>query len=265
LIERERQAALRARLRQRAQQPAPRDWLPVIIGGNPVGITNPDVASYLAALPRFALLDYQLVLDDAELNFAQRSEVLAEAALRLKEAGITYGWRDELLDIRPAAQAAPVAAVERAVCRTLGIPTTAVHLNAFTPDGALIVAQRSPRKAIDPGLWDNLVGGMVPSGENLHTALAREAREEAGLDLQGLHLDALGVVAISRPVPEGWMAENIHAYSTVLPEDTALANQDGEVAAIAIRDAHNVVAAIERDEFTLEAALVTLLALARGE
>jgi hypothetical protein len=43
----------------------------------------------------------------------------------------------------------------------------------------------------------------------------------------------------------------------------ALGNRDGEVAAIEARPIESVVAAIERDEFTLEAALVVLDTLTR--
>ena len=256
--------ALQARLLARAQQPAPRDWLPVVMAGAEVGIASPEVASLLASsTPHFALADYRLLLLDDGLDAKRRSALLHDVALRLRDAGVLRGWRDERLDVRPAPGEVPVAVIERAACRTLGITTTAVHLNAFTANGDLVVARRAEHKQIDPGLWDNLVGGMVPAGESEEQALAREAHEEAGLDLGGLPLVRGGRVQVTRRVPEGFQSEIVQVFDAVIADGTALRNQDGEVAAIEARPVDAVVAAIERDEFTLESALVTLDALLR--
>jgi len=255
---------LQARLLARAQRQPPRDWLPVVMAGAEVGICSPEVASFLAAsTPHFELIDYRLVLLDDGLDAPARSALLADCALRLRDAGLLRGWRDELLDIRPAPGATSIAVVERAACRALGITTTAVHLNAFTPGGELIVARRAGHKQIDPGLWDNLVGGMVPAGEGEEQALGREAQEEAGLDLSGVPLVQGGRVHVTRQVPEGFQSELVQVFDAVLADGTALRNQDGEVAAIERRPVDSVVEAIERDEFTLESALVTLDALLR--
>lgn len=263
-MNRDRLLALQSALLARARQPAPPDWLPVVMAGAEVGIAHPDVARFLATRePRFALLDHRLVLDDAGLDATARTALLYDAAVRLREAGLLRGWRDEALDIRPAPGAAPLATIERAACRTLGITTTAVHLNAFTPAGGMVVARRAAHKQIDPGLWDNLVGGMVPAGESELDALAREAHEEAGLDLATLAVTRGGRVHVTRVVPEGFQSEIVQVFDAVLPPHAQPRNLDGEVAAIEVRPIEAVVAALERDEFTLESALVALEALLR--
>ena len=257
-------SALQARLLARAQQGVPRDWLPVVIAGREIGVCSPEVASFLASsTPHFALADYRLLLLDEGLNAAGRSALLADCALRLRDAGLLRGWRDEPLDIRATPEEAPIAVIERAACRTLGITTTAVHLNAFTPGGELIVARRADHKQIDPGLWDNLVGGMVPAGESEEQALAREAQEEAGLDLRAVPLARGGRVHVTRQVPEGFQSEIVQVFDGVITDRAALRNQDGEVSAIEVRPLAAVVESIEREEFTLESALVTLDALLR--
>jgi ADP-ribose pyrophosphatase YjhB (NUDIX family) len=257
-------AALQARLLARAQRQPPRDWLPVVMAGAEVGICSPEVASFLAAsTPHFTLADYRLQLLDDGLDERRRSALLHEAALRLRDAGLLRGWRDELLDVRQTPDESPLAVVERAACRTLGITTTAVHLNAFTPGGELVIARRAEHKQIDPGLWDNLVGGMVPAGESEAEALRREALEEAGLDLAGLPVARGGRVHVTRQVPEGFQSEIVQVFDALLADGTKLRNQDGEVAAIEARPVAAVVEAIERDQFTLESALVTLDALLR--
>ena len=256
--------ALRARLLARAQQAVPRDWLPVVMAGREVGVAGPEVASFLASsTPHFALADHRLLLLDDGLDPTARGALLADCALRLRDAGLLRGWRDERLDIRPAPEEAPIAVIERAACRTLGITTVAVHLNAFTAGGELIVARRARHKQIDPGLWDNLVGGMVPAGEDDEQALRREAREEAGLDLGGVALVRGGHVHVRRRVPEGFQSEIVRVFDAVIADGTELRNEDGEVDAIERRPVAAVIGAIGRDEFTLESALVTLEALLR--
>jgi 8-oxo-dGTP pyrophosphatase MutT (NUDIX family) len=263
LIDDGRLRALRARLLARAQQQPPRDWLPVVMAGADVGLASPEVASFLAtATPHFALANERLVLRDPGLDAAARTALLHESALRLRDAGLLRGWRDERLDVRPAPDDAPVAAIERAACRALGITTIAVHLNAFTPAGELLVARRAQHKQIDPGRWDNLVGGMVPAGESELQALAREAREEAGLDLPAAVVRG-GRFHVTRRVPEGFQSEIVQTFDADLPDGLHLRNQDGEVAAIERRTVAATVEAIERDDFTLESGLVTLDALLR--
>ncbi|MFN9806545.1 MAG: DUF4743 domain-containing protein [Betaproteobacteria bacterium] len=256
--------SLRDALLRRATQPAPDDWLPVVIGGEEVGIAHPDVATFLGTdAHRFVLLDYRLIAEDDGLDVAGRSALLASAARALHDAGLTRGWRHELLDVQVTPDGPALATLERAACRTLGITTRAVHLNAFTPDGRAIVARRADHKQIDPGLWDNLVGGMVPAGESDEDALIRESQEEAGLDIAPLPLSRGGRIHVTRIVPEGYQSEIVQVFDAVIPDTVALANQDGEVAAIERRDIASVLDGIERNQYTLEAALVLLDSLLR--
>jgi 8-oxo-dGTP pyrophosphatase MutT (NUDIX family) len=290
-VPRERLLAVQARLLERAQQPVPNGWIALIVGGVRVGVANPEVARLLAQPPSFprkqessephqgtgfplarerrgsafALLDSRLVLLDDGLDPTARTALLLDAALRLRDAGLLRGWRDERLDVRPTPDAPPLAAIERAACRTLGITTLAVHLNAFTPSGEFIVAQRAAHKQIDPGLWDNLVGGMVPAGESELDALRREAQEEAGVDIAAWPLERGGRIHVTRVVPEGYQSEIVQVFDAVLPAGIAPRNQDGEVQRFATLTPAATVAAIERGEFTLEAALVLLDALLRRD
>jgi 8-oxo-dGTP pyrophosphatase MutT (NUDIX family) len=248
--------ALATRLQARAQQVRPPELAPFVVADERVGWVSSAVVECLADLVGFAARGSALHLDAGD-SAAERSAHLAQAALRLRDAGLLAGWRDELLAVRHG-DGRVFAAVERAACRPLGISTDAVHLNAFADDGKLVVARRAAHKAIDPGLLDNLVGGMVPAGETLEQALAREAWEEAGLALGRLAVQRGRSFHVQRTVPEGWQSERIHVYEAILPAGLALANQDGEVQAIARMPLPTVIEAIERDEFTLEAGLTTL-------
>jgi 8-oxo-dGTP pyrophosphatase MutT (NUDIX family) len=265
----ERIERLQARLLAQASiEPVP-DWLPVLLAGERIGTARADVASELASTDaRCALLDYCLVFDDEALDRPGRSALLNDLAVKLHEAGLLRGWRNEQLDVRPLADApagAVLATIERAACRALGIATHAVHLNAFAPDGRLWVAQRAAHKSVDPDLWDNLVGGMVSAGEPELLALEREAHEEAGLSLHGLAVRRGVLLREQRPLPEGHMVETVQVFDAVLPPGFVPRSVDGEVQRFELRSADAVLSAIERGEFTIEAALVALDGLLRQE
>lgn len=56
-----------------------------------------------------------------------------------------------------------------------------VHLHVFDREGRLYLQKRPEWKDIQPGKWDTAVGGHLDLGEDVMTALRREAREEIGL------------------------------------------------------------------------------------
>jgi len=260
VLQREALQRLISRLQGRAQQRLPTNLIALIVDGTRVGDTQPAIARFIAErVEGFRLSDETLTIADSTVQFKERSELLAEAAMQLRDAGLITGWRDEELSVGNP----PLAIIERAACRPLGIATEAVHLNAYVDAGTLLVARRAAHKQIDPGLWDNLVGGMVPAGESLQQALAREAWEEAGLQLDHVQLQRGRSFHVRRPVAEGIQSEVIHVYDTSMPPGLRPHNRDGEVDAIALRKIEDVVSAIERNEFTLESALVTLESVTR--
>jgi 8-oxo-dGTP pyrophosphatase MutT (NUDIX family) len=259
----ERLLQIAARLQARARPPLPPELVPLRIAGERVGMAQPIVAHFLAGTEGFVLKNRELVMVDFGLDVAGRSERLARAANALRDAQLLTGWRNELLSVRATPGGPVLAAIERSACRPLGIATTAVHLNAFSEDGDVVVARRAAHKQIDPGCWDNLVGGMVPHGESLEQALEREAWEEAGIGLDRLEVHRGRAFSLLRPVPEGVQHETIHVYDATLTANTEPKNQDGEVDAIETRPVADVVDAIERDEFTLESALATIESLTR--
>ena len=116
-------------------------------------------------------------------------------------------------------------------------------------------------KSNDPGLWDTLMGGMVSSADTIDTALSRETWEEAGLKLSQLQdLSRGGVLSIRKPAIDGngagYVVEEIDWYACIIPDGVVPANQDGEVAQFRLMQTDEVVAAMQRGEFTAEAALI---------
>ena len=189
--------------------------------------------------------------------------IIEYAGPREHERGLAHVWRDEQLAVRSAA-GTTLATIERAAVRPLGIATHAVHLAAVDDAGRHWVQQRAFDKATDPGLWDTLVGGMVPACDGLGEALARETWEEAGLRLAQVRALRHGGRTVtrrpSRELPHGYVIETIDWYTCTLPPGVEPVNQDGEVAGFRAMDPEEVVDRLEAGAFTVDAALVLLAA-----
>jgi len=251
-------AALPARLHQAPL--APRE--PLWWGEATIGSIEPAVAQRLAPGAPIAA-DLRDGVVGWRVTGPQLQASLAALAEALRSAGFVRAWRDELLAVTDD-QGRELASVERGVVRLLGIPTHAVHLLGFAPDGRHWLQQRAFDKADDPGLWDTLVGGMVPAGESVLGALERETLEEAGLALAQLHaLESGGQVVTRRPsasVPHGYVIERLDWYRCVVPENLAPENRDGEVAQFRLMEPGEVIERLERGELTLDAAAILLAA-----
>lgn len=75
-----------------------------------------------------------------------------------------------------------VGKATRAECHSpLKLLHPVVHLHIVNTDGAILLQKRSLNKVIQPGKWDTAVGGHVDAGEDIATALVREAGEELGI------------------------------------------------------------------------------------
>jgi 8-oxo-dGTP pyrophosphatase MutT (NUDIX family) len=255
--------ALCTRLESNAHVPPAHDSLAVVIAGAVCGSARPDVAHALVdAAIGFIVESDHLTLADDGLTFESRTDVLNDAAHWLHDHKLVSGWRNELLAVVADVKQPPVARIERAACRALGLTTFAVHLNAWSGDD-LWLARRSSHKAIDPGKWDTLVAGMVTANESERVALDREAFEEAGLALGRYNPQPHRRVHVWRPVPEGYQSEVIRSFDVDLPRNVQPINHDGEADLIERRSVESALDAIDAGELTQEAALVTLESLAR--
>ena len=182
----------------------------------------------------------------------------------LRHAGLAGAWRNEQLAVRDEL-GTQVGTIERAAVRPLGIATLAVHLVGQTTDGRFWVQQRALNKPNDPGKWDTLMGGMVSSGDTVETALERETWEEAGLrmdDLQNLRYGGRqNNVRPSGDGANGYMQESIEWFTCTVPDGLTPNNQDGEVAQFALMNEAQLLVAMQRGDFTIEAALITAAVL----
>ena len=88
-----------------------------------------------------------------------------------------------------------------------------VHLHVRDAEDRLYLQKRSMGKDIQPGKWDTAVGGHVDYGEDVPTALRREAREELGL--HGFEPKFLFRYVFESDVER----ELVNTFTTVVEED----------------------------------------------
>ena len=251
------------KLQAQANQPPALPRVPLYAGNMQIGSVEPRFM-HLLALQSNQNLRRQLLIEERSGwylalegdDITSRLSLLADV---MRDAGLAGAWRGEQLAVRDE-RGTQIATIERGAVRPLGIQTLAVHLVGQTADGRFWVQQRAFDKPNDPGKWDTLMGGMVSSGDTVETALARETWEEAGLRVHDLqHLRHGGQQSNCRPSSDGaagYMHECIEWYVATVPNGMTPVNQDGEVAQFALMDDRQLLAAMQRGEFTLEAALI---------
>lgn len=254
-----------------ALAPPARHYVPLRLDGIAVGWLTADRARRLAEFDDVFRVNSELSFVPELATEAERSAALAEVAAQLAAEGALTAWRDERYAVGPSLTAAPLLYIERAAARYFGVHTWAAHLNGLVRcDGGpqLWFARRSPDKAIDPGLLDNLVGGGIAAGATPAATLIKEAWEEAGISpAVASSAMAAGKIELRRDQPDGLQWETIFAYDLWLPPDFVPANQDGEAVAhlrVGLADAARLISCTSGpDEVTADASLVVLDCLLR--
>jgi 8-oxo-dGTP pyrophosphatase MutT (NUDIX family) len=264
-------AAIHARLDRALAVPAA-SYRPFVVGDVAYGLLDDARAARLARLPRVFRVDERCVaLVDALNDCPSRSAALADVAATLRAEGALPAWRDERYAVAVAFDAPVTFHLERGAARYFGVRTFAAHVNGLVggPRPAKMwLARRSPAKAVDPGLLDNLVGGGIGAGFSVEATVIKEAWEEAGIvESLARRAQPAGVVFVRRPMFDGLQRETIFAHDLALPADFVPANQDGEAVEhrlVSFTEAASAIAHSDGSEVvTIDASVVVLDCLLR--
>ncbi len=237
--------------------------VPLVVRGRTVGSVAAAHLPVLDAWPRA----FERTADGALVVTAGAAGLEAlfdEVNRALRTQGLIRAWRDEPFALFDPDSGTVLARIERAACRFWGTLTLGAHATGYVRDAAgaitgLWIAERSPRKATDPGLLDNLVGGGVAAGQTPAAALVREGFEEAGLTpAQMATAQAAGVLRLHRDIPEGLQHEWLHSFDLELPAGLEPRNRDGEVAGFRLLPVAEAAALAAGTAMTVDAALVTI-------
>jgi 8-oxo-dGTP pyrophosphatase MutT (NUDIX family) len=216
-----------------AELGAPRGiYLPLRIEDDVVGWVDEERAEVLL---RFTdVLDRHrsgLAFNTTLKSCAARTAALDRVVDVLAAEGRLSAWRDERYAIATHLGAAPLCLIERAAARFFGIRTYAAHVNGLVRGDptSMWLSRRSPDKAIDPGLLDNLIGGGIAAGATVGATMMREAWEEAGIPAAvAVTATPTGEVRLCRSQPDGLQRETVFTHDLWLPAAFVPLNQDGE-------------------------------------
>jgi len=243
---------------------------PFVVAGQVVGWVTPRGVERLARWPQlFRRRDRALELTPSLDTPEARTEALAAVARTHSAEGALTAWRDECYAVAANPGEPTLFELERAAARYFGIHTFAAHANGLVGDDdrwRMWLARRSPTKAIDPGLLDNLVGGGIAAGADAAATLVKEAWEEAGIiDILSRRAQRAGSVDICRDTSDGLHHETIYVHDLWLPADFAPTNQDGEAVEHRLCAPESVLAVLATDDITADASLVIVDFLIRHD
>lgn len=119
---------------------------------------------------------------------------------------------------------------------------TVVHLCLFDDLGRMLIQRRAPDKPTWPGQWDFSVGGSVVAGETSAEGVARETREELGIELDPSQLRAAFTFNFPGGFDDFYLVEKpVDLESLAVPND--------EVAAVKWARQEEVLALARSGEF----------------
>lgn len=184
--------------------------------------------------------------------------------------GVLRGWRNELYPVY-GPQRELLLDVERAASALFGVVTYGVHMTAYvlSKEGIikLWVPRRSRNKQTFGDMLDNTVAGGISTGEKPFECLIREAAEEASLpeDLVRKGAKAVGTVTYFYVRDERAGGETgllqpecEYVYDLEVGEDVRPRPGDNEVEGFHLWTVEETQAALARDEFKPNCALVLL-------
>jgi len=202
----------------------PGDRLNFYIGQHHVGYLRADFAEALGP-------DIAIINRSARLPAEAAPRLNAITAPHAGQFGIR--WRREDFDVRACVDGPVLAVLDRGAVPAFGVIGVGVHLNGIVrrEDGPYLwVAKRSRAKQLDPGKYDNLVGGGVPSGLSPRAALVKEAAEEAAIPVDLIaRAREVSYVDYAMERAEGLRRDHLVCYDLDLPEDFVPYPDDGEV------------------------------------
>jgi 8-oxo-dGTP pyrophosphatase MutT (NUDIX family) len=209
-------------------------YRPFMVDGDAVGWIDDERARRLA---EFADV---LVVDDEQVCFSralsqpeERTEAMEQLARALSAEGLVSAWRNERYAVVGEFGEAPRFELERCAARYFGIRTFAAHINGLVRDRdgvRMWLGRRSMRKAVDPGMLDNMVGGGIAAGTTVEATVIKEAWEEAGIPAAlAATAQPVGTLRICRAHPRGLERETVHVHDLWLDPAFVPDGVDGEV------------------------------------
>lgn len=232
----------------------------LFIAGYNCGFVTSGICKTLLTIPEVEIRQNSVYIASNYCPGPELDSLLSYISAILYKNNCLKAWYNELITVYTAPNRKKLGVIERAAARPLGLFTQSVHLNAWSPEGKLWVSRRSLSRAINPGKWSTLAGGLVAAGENPGSTLIRESSEEVGLDISNIASLTCTrcLLHISRRLQEGYQNEDLFLNSCVIADGLQYRQVNDEVMEIINISTARVFRLIEQEKFTLESSLVIL-------
>ncbi len=214
------------------------------VDGIQLGEVTPDTANLLVTtgpnvfeLKTIDEKKYISLSDTAGSTYESRTAAVEEVMLKLREAGVVSGWRDEHYPISRGFYEEPVFSMERAAVPLVGALEYGVHINGLvTQDDGEVkmwMARRAADKSKYPNMLDHIVAGGQPVGIGLLENCIKECEEEAGIpeELTRAGIQAAGAISYRSYVASKDVITRavLFCYDLKLPASFQPVPTDGEV------------------------------------
>lgn len=242
----------------------PRDFIPFLVDGEPVGRMRPGFAEHLRQWPAvFQVEADRLMLNPALEGFERRSAAVGEVLARLVEQGVVSYLHGERFPVTAAARDQAKLLLDRASAAHFGIRAFGQHLNGVVRRGGdwfMWIGRRSANRRVFPGHLDHLVAGGLPWGISLAENLEKECHEEASIPAELARTAVpVGVVTYCTDSVRGLKPDVLYCYDLELPEDFEPQCHDGEVESFSLWPLEAVMARVrDTEDFKPNCSLVII-------
>lgn len=104
----------------------------------------------------------------------------------------------------------------KSVIHQKGLYHHTAHIWFYTPNGEILLSQRSAKKVICPLMWDVSVAGHIDAGETIKSGAIREIQEEIGLTIKDVDLKPVGIFEAFQSYDNGIIDNEF--YNTFISE-----------------------------------------------
>ncbi|KAK7102107.1 uncharacterized protein [Littorina saxatilis] len=264
-----------------------KDCVGFFLEGDQVGLVRPEIVKKLKKFPdvfdivekgggrRQASRSVGVHVSPSLTTQRDRTEAVNSALEKLRdkrELVALQMWQDDRnipIYKKFSAEGETLMNLQKAAAPLFGIVTYRVHLNGYTCDdegnvSKMWVAVRAKTKATYPGMYSNMVAGVVHAEHEPWENMRLHCQEQASIDeavLDGLSQNSM--VTYCMEDERGVMPGCRFIYDMVLPEDFQPETFDGEKKHFKLLPIDKVRELLMQDKFKPDCALVILDFLTR--
>jgi len=242
----------------------PTGFIPFMVNEKQLGWMRPIFAEALRLFPSTFIVETgRVTLHPALDQFELRNMAIAEVLDALVANGVLNHVMGELYPVVAKWGDTPAFLLDRTAVSAFGVRSFGQHLNGIVPTESGVsmwIGKRAPDRHAFPDQLDQMVAGGLPFGIAPEVNLAKECKEEAGMEQQlAARAVATGHISYQRETEAGLRTDTIFCYDITLPATFSPQCIDGEVGEFYLWPLEEVARVVrETDEFKPNCNLVVI-------